>query len=136
MVRAYNRIYVGDERTGKIGIVDPSVFTEYGDTVKREFSTQPFNFDGAPAFANSYEMVMATGVGNAASTNPVVNHEFSDNGINFKPMLPRQMGEQGDFDHRVMWRRMGGIPQRRVLRFSTHEPVETTFFVLEVEISA
>ena len=136
VVRAFNRIYVGDERTSKIGVIDPSVFTEYGDTVNREFTTQPFNFDGAPVFATQYEMVMATGVGNAASENPVVNHSYSSNGINFTPTLTREMGESGDFGHRVVWRRMGKIERDRVLKFQVNEPVEVTFFRLEADVVA
>jgi len=135
VVRAFNRIYVGDERTDKIGVIDPSIFTEFGDTVEREFTTQPFNFKGAPAFAGSYEMVMATGLGNAASTSPVVNHSYAENGVNFTPTVSRSMGEVGEFGHRVVWRRMGRIARDRVLKFQTHEPVETTFFIIEAEVT-
>lgn len=135
VVRAYNRIYVGDERTEVIGIIDPSIFTEYGDTVEREFTTQPFSFKGAPAFASEYEMVMTTGVGNASSTNPVVNHSYSENGVNFTPSISRSMGLIGEYGHRVVWRRMGRISRDRVLKFQTNEPVETTFFAIEAEVS-
>lgn len=136
VVRAFNRIYVGDERTEKIGIIDPSIFTEYGDTVSREFTTQPFNAQGATLFANEYEMVMASGVGNAASTNPVVNHSYSENGVNFTPTTSREMGEVGQFSKRQVWRRRGRIARSRVLKFQTNEPVETTFFVIEAEVEA
>jgi len=135
VVRAYNRVYVGDERTDKIGVIDPNIFTEYGDTVNREFTSQPFNFDGSPAFAGKYEMVMATGVGNAASPNPVVNHSYSTNGVNFTPQIPREMGQAGNYGHRVVWRRKGRIERERVLHFQTHEPVETTFFRIEADLA-
>jgi hypothetical protein len=135
IVKAHNRLYVGDERTDKIGIINSKTFTEYGDTVKRIFTTQPFNFDGAPAFVGSYEMAMAVGVGNASTTDPVVTHRYSTNGITFLPAsFTRKMGKQGEFGHRVVWRRMGNIEQQRVLEFSTNEPCETTFFRLEAEI--
>lgn len=134
VVRAFNRIYVGDERTAKIGVINPDVYTEYGDVQHRKFVSQPFNFKGAPTFVNSYEMIMATGVGNSLSTNPVVDHSYSDNGINFTPKLTREMGEGGNYNHRVVWRRMGRIPNRRVLAFETHEPVETTFYVVQAEV--
>lgn len=134
VVRAFNQIYVGDERTGKIGIIDPNIYTEYSDTLTREFTTQPFNFEGAPVFVNEYEMVMASGVGNVLSTNPVVQHSYSGNGLNFTPTLTREMGEVGNYGQRIVWRRMGKIERNRVLKFQTHEPVETTFFRLEAEV--
>ena len=100
----------------------------------REFTTQPFNFEGAPVFVNEYEMVMASGVGNVLSTNPVVQHSYSGNGLNFTPTLTREMGEVGNYGQRIVWRRMGKIERNRVLKFQTHEPVETTFFRLEAEV--
>jgi len=134
IVKAYNNLYVGDERTDKIGIINSDTFTEYGDTVFREFSTQPFNFEGAPAFVGQYEMIMATGVGNASSTNPVVQHKYSINGVNYGPIFTRSIGEAGKFNHRVVWRKMGDIEQQRVLYFSTNEPCETFFYYIEAGI--
>jgi hypothetical protein len=46
------------------------------------------------------------------------------------------MGKQGEFGHRVVWRRMGKIERQRVLEFSTNEPCETTFFRIEADIEA
>ena len=81
-------------------------------------------------------MVMASGVGNAASTNPVVNHSYSENGVNFTPTTSREMGEVGQFSKRQVWRRRGRIARSRVLKSQTNEPVETTFFVIEAEVEA
>jgi hypothetical protein len=134
IVRAKNKLYVGDERTDKIGILNPRTPTEYGDTVFREFSTQPFNFDGAPAFAGSYELVMSTGVGNSSSTNPVVTHSYSADGINFSPMFTREIGSVGEFSTRVVWRRMGRIERQRVLKFSINEPCTVVMYRIEAEV--
>ena len=135
IVRAHNKIYVGDERTDKIGILNSETSTEYGDTVFREFTTQPFNFDGAPAFVGSYELVMTAGVGNSSSTNPVVSHSYSSDGINFTPIFTREIGEAGNFSHRVLWRRMGRIERQRVLKFSVNEPCPIAFYRLEAEVA-
>jgi len=136
VVRAYNQIYVGDERTEKIGIIDPSIFTEYGDTLHREIVSQPFNFKGAPLFANSYEMVCATGVGIPADPNPVLNHTYSNNGVNFIPShVSRDLGEAGDFGVRCVFRRKGKLPQKRVFKWWTDTPAETTFYRMEAEVS-
>jgi hypothetical protein len=134
IVRAHNKLYVGDELTDKIGILNPATPTEFGDTVFREFSTQPFNFDGAPAFVGSYELVMTTGVGNSSSTNPVVTHTYSEDGINFSPMFTREIGAVGEFSTRVIWRRMGRIARQRVLKFSVNEPCIVAFYRIEAEV--
>lgn len=133
-VRAYNKIYVGDERTEKIGVIDPLVFTEYGDTLHREFTTQPFQFKGAPAFAGRYEMVMSVGVGNPASPDPVVGHEYSDNGVNFTPSMSRKMGKAGENSTRVVYKRKGRIPRSRVMKWFTDEPCETTFYTISAKV--
>jgi hypothetical protein len=134
IVKAHNRLYVGDERTDKIGIINPNTYTEYGDTVFREFTTQPFNFDNAPAFAGSYEMIMATGVGNDASPNPALQHKYSSNAVNFGPTFTRLMGRIGVFGQRVVWRKMGKIERQRVLYFSVNEPVEVFFYRIMAEV--
>jgi hypothetical protein len=133
-VRAYNRIFVGDEKTEKIGTIEPDTYTEYGDTVHREFTTQPFSFNSEPYFSSFYEMVMATGVGNGATTNPTLGHSYSDNGVNFTTTINRSMGEQGDFSHRVVYKKMGRVPRQRVMKFFTDEPCETTFYTLAAKV--
>jgi hypothetical protein len=129
-VRAYNRIFVGDERTEKIGTIEPDTYTEYGDTVHREFTTQPLTSNSEPFFSSRYEMVMATGVGNDASTDPQLNHSYSDNGVNFTVSIGKSMGEAGNFSHRVVYKKMGRVPRERVMKFSVDEPCETTFYTL------
>lgn len=135
VVRAHNKIYVGDDDTDKIGVLNASTPTEYGDTVFREFSTQPFNIEGYAGFCSSYELVMQTGVGNSSSTNPVVSHSFSDDGINFSQLYTREVGAVGEYSKRVVWRRMGRFERDRVLKFSINEPCTVVFFRIEAEVT-
>ena len=134
-VEAYSEILCLDTLSGKIGALDKDVYTEYDDVKTREFTTQPFNNGGSTLFANSYEMKMETGVGNADSLNPVISHSFSDNGINFFDTLSRPIGRMGVYDQRVVWRRMGRIPQQRVLKYSITEPCKVVMYRIEAEIN-
>jgi hypothetical protein len=133
-VRAYNRIFIGDDKTEKIGTLEEGVYTEYGDTVHREFSTQPFSNNSQPFFSSEYEMIMATGVANDATSDPQLGHQYSDNGVNFSAVISRSMGAKGDFSHRVVYRKMGRVPRQRVMKFFTDEPCETTFFTLSAKV--
>lgn len=134
VIEAFKEILFLDTLDSKIGVLDPKTFTEYGETKSRLFSTQPFAQDGKVLFANSYEMVMETGVGNDATENPVLNSRYSNNGINFFQTIARSIGGKGEFDTRVVWRRMGRIPRQRVLEFEITEPCSVTFYRIEAEI--
>jgi hypothetical protein len=133
VVEAFNRVFVGDSISNNIGVINTEGFTEFGNIVKRLFTTQPFNLDGSVQFMNSFEMAMQTGIGNSDSTDPVLNSSFSDNGVNFKQMVPRSVGGVGEYDTRVVWRRMGRIPKQRVLEFSINEPCKVVFYRIEAE---
>lgn len=134
-IKAFGQILFLDNIDSKIGILDKNTFTEYGEVKTRLFTTQPFNQNGEVFFARQYEMVMETGVGNSDSTNPVVDHSFSDNGVNFFQTTNREIGEAGQFDTRLVWRRMGRIPRQRVLEFKVTEPCKVVFYRIEANIN-
>jgi len=131
---AFGKLLTVDDQSGEIGRMDSNLFTEFSATPNRQFSTEPFNQDGLPLFASKYELIMETGVGNASSTAPVVNSSFSDNSVNFFQMLPRSIGGIGEFNTRVLWRRMGRIPRQRVLSFQVKEPCKIAFYRIEADL--
>ena len=42
MISVGGLIYCGDTQDGRIGIIDPDVYSEYGNQILRQFATQPF----------------------------------------------------------------------------------------------
>ena len=130
-VKAYGKILVGDDRSGKIGELDFDVKTEYGDSVERFFTTKPFINNGDSIFSNEVELLMQTGVGDATTPNPQIRMDYSDDdGRTFVSEISRSMGRVGEFNTRVRWSRMGRIPNTRMLRFKMSDPVEYNVYSL------
>lgn len=112
MVQAYGRLLVADFIDGRIGEANLAIFTEYGEIVKRSFSTRPFQNQYIPFFVPMIELTLESGVGNA--TNPIMRMSRSTDGKKFTDERARTVGEIGEFDRRQIWYQNG-----RAARFET-----------------
>lgn len=130
-VKAYGKILVGDDRSGKIGELDFNTKTEYGNKVERFFTTRPFSFDGEAIFAHEIELIMQVGVGDATTPDPQIRMDYSDDeGRTFVNEVSKSMGKIGEYKTRVRWSRLGRIPKNRMLRFKMTDPVEYNVYSL------
>lgn len=130
-IKAFNKILVGDDRSGKTGELDFNTKTEYGDKVERFWTTKPFTFSGETIFSHEIELSMQTGVGDATTPDPKIRMDYSDDGgKTFLNEIPKSMGKKGEFKTRVRWTRLGSIPDDRILRFKMTEPVEYNVYSL------
>ena len=130
-IKVYGEIQVGDDRSGKIGRIETGVYTEYGDTIERFFTTQPFSADGDPIFSNEIELEIESGVGNATTPDPQIRMDYSDNGgKTFSNEIARSIGKIGEYKQRVRWSRLGRIPQHRTPRFKMSGSVSCNIYNL------
>lgn len=130
-VLAFGKILVGDDRSGNIGSLDHDVFTEYGGKIERIISTQPFLDNGDAIYSKELELAMRTGVGDATTPNPQIRHDYSDDGSHtYGSEISKSMGRVGEYNTRVRWSRLGRIPNSRVLRWKTTEPVLIEIYAL------
>ena len=134
-IKAFGKILVGDDRSGKTGELDFDTKTEYGDKVERFFTTKPFIQDGNDIFSHEIELLMQTGVGDATTPDPQIRMDYSDDGgRTFVSEISKSMGKVGQFKTRVRWTRLGSIPSNRVLRFKMTDPVEYNVYALFANI--
>lgn len=130
-VKAFNQIQVADDRSGLVGELSMDVFTEYTNAIERVWSTTPFISTGEYIFSHEIEVFMQTGLGNAASPNPQLRFDYSDDGSRtFSHEISKSLGKVGEYDTRMRWSRLGRIPLSRVLRWKTTEPVPINVFGL------
>lgn len=130
-VKAFGKILVGDDRSGKTGELDFDTKTEYGDKVERFFTTKPFMQLGNDIFSHEVELLMQTGVGDATTPDPQIRMDYSDDGgRTFVSEISRSMGKIGEFKTRVRWSRLGSIPNNRMLRFKMTDPVDYNVYSL------
>ena len=135
IVSAYGDLIAADSVDGRVGTFDKDTHTEYGNVIFRQKTSLPFQSDQFPLFAGEIKAKMESGVGTIAGLDPQLKMEFSDNGArSFQVAGLRSYGKIGDYDQIPSWRRQGRIPRDRVLRFTTTEPVKSTFLRLDATV--
>jgi len=135
MVTAYNRVIVGDSQDGRLGIVEPDIYTEYGNNIIRTVTTQPFADQGNVLTVSQLELTVESGVGDFTTINPVVRLSVSKDGKTFNNEIPRSLGEIGRFNQRCIWRKsVGRVPRLVVFKFVMSDPVKPVIIKLEAQI--
>ena len=124
MATAYGRVIVGDSIDGRIGELDPDVYTEYGDTIFRRVITQPLVNLGDSISIPYLELVMESGVGDLVTKEPLVRFRYSDDAKTWSNQTSRKIGRIGEFFKRQIWRRQGRAPRFRLFEFTITDPVK------------
>lgn len=126
IVRAYGKLLCGHNIDGRIGYFD-DVYTEYGETIYRERTTQPYIIDGTSSVWPETELTIESGAGLTAGqgSDPQIRKSFSDDGgRTFSAEQSRSFGKIGEYKKRAIWRRNGRVPSYRVERFTVTDPVK------------
>jgi len=131
-INAYGRQFVGDALGQGIGYLDTSVFTEFGDTMVVNFTTQPVYHEHNRMSHRRLECVISTGQGGI--TGSYLSLYVSDDGANtFRGYPKRNLGATGDYWVRATWFNLGQS-RNRVYRFEISDPTPTFTVQLTSEI--
>lgn len=96
----------GDSQDERIGKLDPSVCSHYGDQVEFSCVTPLVRSGGV---VSSAEMVSAPG--HSSLVNDVVFVSTTKDGALYGPEVMIPKGEKGDYQHRMIIRRLGDYPR-------------------------
>jgi len=133
IVQAYGEILCTDTEDGRIGKLD-DVYTEYGETIYQERTSQPYMIDGSAQFWSENELFMESGVGltSGQGSDPQIRMSYSDDGgRTFSAERARSFGKIGEYKKRIVWRRLGRVPFNRVVRFVNTDPVKANILKME-----
>ncbi|MCK5602183.1 hypothetical protein KAR91_09950 [Candidatus Pacearchaeota archaeon] len=133
IVQAYGEILCADTEDGRLGKLD-DVFTEYGETIYQERTSQPYMIDGSSQYWSENELFMETGTGltSGQGSDPQIRMSYSDDGgRTFSADRARSFGQIGEYSKRVVWRRLGRVPFNRVVRFVNTDPVKANILKME-----
>ena len=137
-VRAFNGTYLGDAINATVNLLDWTMYTELGNTIRGLAYSIPYNQDRKRLFVSRFELDIQAGVGTAsgAGSNPQIMLSWSVDGANtFKPLqFWRSMGEIGQFLMRLRWLRMGSGRQF-VFCISITDPVPRVIIGASADIS-
>lgn len=133
IVQAYGEILCSDTEDGRLGKLD-DVYTEYGDTIYQERTSQPYMIDGSSQYWAENELFMESGVGltSGQGSDPQIRMSYSDDGgRTFSAERARSFGKIGEYNKRIVWRRLGRVPFNRVVRLKNTDPVKANILKME-----
>jgi len=133
IVTAYGQTLVGDTEEGHIGQLSLDYVSEYGNSIIRLFSTQPFSNMGDEIVINMLELTMESGMGNSNVPDPVVSLAVSEDAKKFGVERKRKAGKKGKYGRRIAWYKNGRFDRFAVLQFRLSEAIKSAFIKLEYE---
>lgn len=162
IIEVYGKILVTDAQSGRIGLLDKNTYTEYGESIQRVVSTQPFLNQGNAFSFSEMEVTCETGTADPvavglsrydvegyqevgfdeppfliATEPPRIQRQFSDDGgYTWSNATSRSLGRQGDYTIRQVWKREGTANRLRVYRYIIDEPIKTSIIKLEANLAA
>lgn len=137
---AFEKTFVGDGSSGRIGHVHSNVYTEFDDElgIHVVLSSPPIHQDRKRVFMSRFELDMETGVGltTGQGNDPQVMLRWSDDGgRTFSGLqLWNSFGKLGEYSKRVRWMRLGSFRQR-ILEVQSTDPVRRVFIAAHADLS-
>lgn len=133
-VWAYNKWCVGSPSDSRIGYLDGSLQTQWGDIVTWEFGTPVVYNNARGAIIHSLELVGLTGAGTLSNA-AKISAEYSTDGNVWSQPKYVTAGPRGDRYQRLRWLRQGSFRQRRMYRFrgDSNGPIAVAALEAEVE---
>ncbi len=127
---AYDKVFIGDGFSGRVGYLDAGTFTEFGSQIIGEVVSPPISGGGKFITMPWLNVELETGVGTVSGqgANPQILLAISDNGgRSFKsPEMWASMGKIGETDNMmVRFGPLGGFYER-CLKLVISDPVRRT----------
>lgn len=124
-------VYVQNRSTGNVGILDPDTHTEFGETMRREWTYGTAYSTNSRVLHRRFEVVAEMGVG--VPTEPELALEWSnDGGRTWVAGPSRTLGAEGTRG-RAVWHRLGAA-RDRVYRCRCSEPVRIHIQGTELDV--
>lgn len=118
---------------GRIGTMASDVGTEWGTTIRSEWTSQPVENAGARVYHKSLTLGVEVGGSGSYTLEPTLSLEISNDGGKEWFAAPiRTLGNRGEYLHRVRWDRLGAA-RSRVYRWSIADDVPLRVTSAELE---
>lgn len=126
---AFGQVLIGDAYSGSVGVLDETVFTEYGNTMRMEMVAPPLHDDRQRIYVSCLELDVESGVGlnTGQGSDPQIMMDYSkDGGRTFVNLQAWDtLGKIGAYLTRCRWLRLGQSRQW-VFRVMISDPVKRT----------
>lgn len=132
-VWCYGKWLCGDTQDGRIGYVDESVVTQYGDVAGWQFDTMLIYNGGAGAIVHALELTGTTGHAPFGES-PTVFMSYTLDGRAWSDEKQASMGKSGATGQRVVFRRCGKMRNVRGQRFRGANKTPISWARLEAQL--
>lgn len=132
-VRCYDRWFCSDPQSARIGYIDESVSSHYGDDVRWEFGTLIVYGEGRGAIFHELELVTLTGSVEIGK-NPTISTSYSVDGQTWSNPMFISAGTIGQRSKRLRWMQQGHMLNWRIQRFQGDSQAHLSFARLEARI--
>lgn len=133
LVWIYEKWQCGDPTSNKIGVLDSSLSTQFGDMARWEFATTIVYGEGNGAVFHELELVCLTGRV-ALGIDPTISTSYSIDGETWSQEKFLYIGTIGDRAKRIVWRRQGIMRNWRIQRFKGNSDSHISIARLEAQI--
>lgn len=135
-VWCYNKWLMGDRYSAKVGMLDNTLSTHYGQAVSWRIDTTFVYAGGNAGQIKSIELVGLTGRTNTTKE-PKVFLSWSKDGMTWSNERLHKQGGRGRFDKRIIWFRAVGLFHQMVsLRFRGHDDSLASFSAIELDVES
>jgi hypothetical protein len=136
-IECYGKKLIGDAYTGKIGYLDNTTYTEYGNIMQGVSTSPPIHMDRKRVFMSRFELDIESGVGltTGQGSDPQIMLDYSDDGgrTYSTRQLWKSMGAIGAYRQRARWTRLGQS-RNRVMRLTISAPVRRTIIAATADV--
>lgn len=133
VIYCYNKWQVGDTESPKIGTLDNTIGTQYGDVAPWEFGTQIVYNSSKGAIIHTLELVALTGRADMENE-PTISTSYSLDGRLWSQEKSIMVGVLGERLKRLVWWRQGSMSNMRIQRFRGDSNAYIAVSRLEAEI--
>ena len=134
-VKCFGKWVIGDEATGKFGVIDPDYGYEFGDALSAEVVSATMSGFPSRAAITRADIDIMSGVGLAPGSDPIetapqVAISWSrDGGVTFGNPVLREIGRQGKYKQGVRVNRLGTASAKGMqVKLAISDPVAFSLF--------
>jgi len=133
VIYCYDKWQVGDPSSTKIGVLDNTISTQFGEATRWEFGTQIVYNQSSGALFKRLELVALTGR-TSGFTDPVISTSYSLDGRTWSQERSINVGKAGERLKRLVWWRQGSMKNVRMQRFTGDSNAYIAVSRLEADI--
>ena len=133
VIYCYDKWQVGDYGSPRIGVLDNTISTHFGEVVSWEFGTQIVYNESRGALFKKIELVALTGR-STGTEEPAISTSYSLDGVTWSQDKYIRTGKPGDRLKRLVWWRQGHMKNMRIQRFRGDSNAYLAVSRLEVDI--